>query len=92
MPKENTKISLFDPPLTILEFVLPGMVCGVLKERRMNMKKSMCDFLKEEDGAALAEYGILVGLVALVVIVGATGLGTTLKTLFTTISSKLPTP
>lgn len=56
------------------------------------MMNILTGFIKNEDGAALVEYGVVVGLIALVVIVGATGLGTTLETLFTTLSSKLPTP
>lgn len=56
------------------------------------MKNCINKFLQQEDGAALAEYGILVGLIALAVIVGVTGLGTKLQSLFTGISGKLPSP
>lgn len=46
-------------------------------------------FFKRENGASAAEYGLLVALIAIVVIVGVTSLGTKLNTKFTTLASKL---
>lgn len=46
-----------------------------------------------EKGATAVEYGLLVGLIAVVIIVAVTALGTNLDTMFTTISDKLaPAP
>jgi len=45
--------------------------------------------LASEKGATAVEYGIMVGLIAVVIIVAVTALGTNLTALFTTISSKL---
>lgn len=56
------------------------------------MVKYIREFVGNEEGAAMAEYGILVGLIALAVILAVTTFGTSLKTLFTTMSTKLPTP
>ena len=39
-------------------------------------------FRREEKGAAMAEYGLLVGLIALVVAAGATTLGQDISTMF----------
>jgi len=51
-------------------------------------KKWMC-FLNDEDGASAVEYGLIIGLiaVALVVILGTMGGG--LNTLFTTVSNEV---
>ena len=46
---------------------------------------------KDEEGAALVEYGLLVGLIALVCVTAVTNLGSTVKTLFTNIASSLYT-
>ncbi len=44
---------------------------------------------REERGATAVEYGLMVGLIAVVIIAAVTLLGTELKTLFTTIQTKL---
>lgn len=46
-------------------------------------------FIKDESGATLVEYGLLVALVALVAIVGVTKLGTNLQTMFNNIAGSL---
>lgn len=45
---------------------------------------------RKERGATAVEYGLLVGLIAVVIIAGVTALGTQLNTLFTQIGGKLP--
>ena len=53
------------------------------------MRKNLARLVKDESGAALVEYGILVGLIA-VVCIGAVGtLGTTINGVFTTINANL---
>jgi pilus assembly protein Flp/PilA len=44
---------------------------------------------RDEDGAALVEYGILVGLIAVVCIVAVTALGTQISQIFSSIASSL---
>jgi pilus assembly protein Flp/PilA len=44
---------------------------------------------EEEKGATAVEYGLLVGLIAVVIIVAVTALGGQLKTLFTDITTAL---
>ena len=46
-------------------------------------------FRRNEDGAALAEYGLLVALIAVVCVVAVTALGTQISTAFSTIASAL---
>jgi pilus assembly protein Flp/PilA len=45
--------------------------------------------LEREEGATAVEYGLMVGLIAVVIIGAVTLLGGELKTLFTTIQTKL---
>jgi pilus assembly protein Flp/PilA len=51
--------------------------------------KNFMNFLKTENGVAAAEYGLLVALIAIVIIVGVTSLGSKLNTDFTNIANKL---
>jgi pilus assembly protein Flp/PilA len=44
----------------------------------------------KDRGATAVEYGLLVGLIAVVIIVGVTALGGQLNTLFNNISGRLP--
>jgi pilus assembly protein Flp/PilA len=46
-------------------------------------------FRRDEDGAALAEYGLLVALIALVCIAAITTLGTQVSTIFSKIASAI---
>jgi pilus assembly protein Flp/PilA len=46
-------------------------------------------FAKKEEGASLVEYGLLVGLIAVVCVAAITTLGTTIAGYFTNINSLL---
>lgn len=46
-------------------------------------------FRRDEDGAALVEYGILVGLIAVICIAAVTIIGTRLSTAFSIVGSAL---
>ena len=50
------------------------------------------NFFKDESGASAVEYGLLVTLIAVAIIVGAGLLGTNLNTLFNTTAGKLTPP
>ena len=58
------------------------------------MKFVQCvqSFLREEDGAAAIEYGLIAALIAVAIIVGATLLGTSLDGLFTRLGNCMATP
>ncbi len=45
---------------------------------------------RNDRGATAVEYGLLVGLIAVVIIVAVTLLGTELRTLFNSIATQLP--
>jgi pilus assembly protein Flp/PilA len=45
---------------------------------------------RDEAGATAVEYGLLVGLIAVAIILAVTTLGTTLRDLFNNISGQLP--
>ena len=47
-------------------------------------------FLQDEEGAAAIEYGLLVALIALAIVVGATTLGTKIGAMFTTAAGLMP--
>ena len=45
--------------------------------------------IRDEEGATMVEYGLLVALIALVAIVGVTLLGTNLNQLFSTVAGSV---
>jgi pilus assembly protein Flp/PilA len=47
------------------------------------------NFWKDEEGATAIEYGLIAGLIAVGIVVGATALGTNLNGLFTRIATRL---
>ena len=48
-------------------------------------------FVKDESGAAMVEYGLLVGLIAVVCLLGVTNLGLNVKAVFCDINTTLGT-
>lgn len=55
------------------------------------MLKLIHRFRRDDSGAAMVEYGLLVGLIALVVAAGATTLGTDISAMFNAIGAYLAT-
>jgi pilus assembly protein Flp/PilA len=53
------------------------------------MKNAIIHFLRDEEGAAAIEYGLLAGLISVMIIVGATTMGAQLSSIFTTIGTTL---
>ncbi len=56
------------------------------------MKHIIRRFKKDDRGAAMVEYALLVALIALVAIVGVSATGTSINAQFTKISCKIATP
>jgi pilus assembly protein Flp/PilA len=56
------------------------------------MHKLVTRFAKNEEGAALIEYGMLVGLIAVVCVLAVQTLGTTIRGYFTSINTTLAPP
>jgi pilus assembly protein Flp/PilA len=53
------------------------------------MRDLITRFAKNDEGASLVEYGMLVGLIAIVCIVAVQGLGITVNQVFSTINADL---
>jgi pilus assembly protein Flp/PilA len=53
------------------------------------MINKLIAMIRDEEGATMVEYGLLVALIALVAIVGVTLLGTNLNTLFSTVAGSV---
>jgi len=53
------------------------------------MRKLINRFRRDDEGAALVEYGMLVGLIAVICIVAVTALGTEVSAAFSTIAASL---
>ena len=57
------------------------------------MRKLMTRFVKDDEGAALVEYGMLIGLIAVVCVLAVGTLGQTILGYFTYINGQLtPAP
>lgn len=57
-----------------------------------NLKDAVKNFWKDEQGATAIEYGLLVALIALVIIVAVIAVGTNLNVVFQTIANCLAAP
>jgi pilus assembly protein Flp/PilA len=55
------------------------------------IQQVLARFGRDETGAAMVEYGLLVGLIALVVAAGATTLGADISSLFNNVATYLAT-
>ena len=49
----------------------------------------LMNFLKDEEGATAVEYGLMVALIAVVIILAVTFLGTTLRDIFSSVGENL---
>lgn len=54
------------------------------------MKQAITKFFRDEEGATAIEYGLIAGLIAVVIIAAVTAVGTDLKTTFEAIGTALP--
>lgn len=55
------------------------------------MKSTIQQFLRDEEGAAAIEYGLLAGLISVMIIAGATLVGQHLQAIFNAIAGALDT-
>jgi pilus assembly protein Flp/PilA len=55
------------------------------------MKKMIVSFLANQSGSNALEYGLIVGLVSLAIVIGATAAGGALGTMFTNLSTTIAT-
>lgn len=55
----------------------------------VNVKKLIARFFRDERGVTATEYALMIALVAVVIIVGATALGTNLNDVFSSVAVKI---
>lgn len=53
------------------------------------MLTALKSMLRDEDGATMVEYGLLITLIAIVAMAGVKTLGTNLQTLYTTVAGSI---
>jgi pilus assembly protein Flp/PilA len=53
------------------------------------MRTALIKFVQSERGATAVEYGLMVALIAIAIIVAVTAVGTNLNSLFTTVSTSV---
>jgi pilus assembly protein Flp/PilA len=53
------------------------------------LRAAAAKFVRDEEGASLAEYGLLLALIAVVCIAGMTVLGTKINSMFQTLSTSI---
>jgi pilus assembly protein Flp/PilA len=68
---------------------LPNLSYTNSEKDLVPMRNLVARFSKDEQGAALVEYGMLVGLIAVVCIAAVTALGVRVEAVFTTITADL---
>ena len=56
---------------------------------KIDMQKLISRLRRDDEGAALVEYGLLVGLIAVICVVAVTALGTEVSAAFSSIASAL---
>jgi pilus assembly protein Flp/PilA len=61
----------------------------MLQSLQLHLLQLIARFRRDERGAALVEYGLLVGLIAVICVVAITAVGTQVSTLFSNIASQL---
>lgn len=54
------------------------------------MWQTIEQFVRDEEGATAIEYGLIAGLIAVVIILAVTGVGTKVKGVFNSIAAALP--
>jgi pilus assembly protein Flp/PilA len=63
-----------------------------IKRRRLlmtNIKKMIDKFMKEEDGTTAVEYGVMVALISVAIILAVTAIGTNLTTRFNEVATAI---
>lgn len=53
------------------------------------MRRSFTSLIRDEEGATMVEYGLLVALIAMVALAGVTTLGSNLSSLFNNVAGSI---
>lgn len=67
--------------MTLLTLTLNGLIMNFIK-----------NFIAEEDGVTAIEYGLIAALIAAVIVVSVTSIGTNIADVFTKIAAKITAP
>jgi pilus assembly protein Flp/PilA len=62
----------------------------ILEDAMIELMRIMQTLWKDEEGATAVEYGIMVALIAMVIIVAVALVGTNLSTLFNNVATHVP--
>jgi pilus assembly protein Flp/PilA len=75
--------------LRILTLILSVATCTLITGERQMMRiaRSVRSFIAEEEGAALAEYGVLIAFIAIVAIVAVTFFGSKISAKFSSLAN-----
>ena len=71
---------------------LYGGIFDFIASGETQVKNFVKTFIADESGATAIEYGLLAALIAVVIIAGATALGTSINDLFSAIATCIKTP
>ena len=63
--------------------------CEQKKQKGDEKMKKLIGFFKEEDGVTAIEYGLIAALIAVVIIVAVTAVGTNLRDIFNKVADNL---
>ncbi|MDE1948826.1 MAG: Flp family type IVb pilin [Burkholderiales bacterium] len=55
----------------------------------MNLVQSFKNFVRDEEGVTAIEYGLIAALIAVVIILAVTAVGTNLSTVFSSVAAAL---
>jgi pilus assembly protein Flp/PilA len=75
-----------------MQVLQTALIATAREQHTMKLIQSIRAFIRDEDGAAAIEYGLIAALIAIAIIVGATLLGTSLNGLFTRLGNCMATP
>jgi pilus assembly protein Flp/PilA len=71
--------------------IVVPIFCGSSRRDVMNkLVNAVAVFVKDEEGVTAIEYGLIAGLIAVVIITAVTSVGTKLETVFNNVAAALP--
>lgn len=69
----------------------PGHICHVMESHMLRISQIVRRFVRDEEGAAAIEYGLIAGGIAVGIIAAVVLIGGQLSTIFTNIQTQLAT-
>jgi pilus assembly protein Flp/PilA len=78
-----------EPSITRAAAITPATTAWELSKRVTIMKAFLLSFARDESGVTVIEYGLIAGLIAVVIIGAVTLVGTDLQGMFNTVATAL---